>query len=277
MSDSVLGAAEAIKGIVQSVPVYQDVLQPAAKEVGEGLRQAVTIALKPLKVLVWGFDQIEAYVVQKIPIKLAEVPPDQVLTPSALVAGPAIEALRFAGSSPELAEMFAELLASSMHPGRAALAHPAFVEVIKQMLPDEARLLRHMIKLPYITALRLSSSHSELGGPDGRQATYSWAVLEELYSPIACSAACESPELVSLYLANLIRLGLLESSEVPDYPPELMGDFDVPYLRKVVEAEQAKGWFVEYRYYSIGLTGTGHRFIRACVNQEGAIHVGEQG
>ena len=31
-------AAEAVKGILEAVPIYQDALQPAAKELGKGLQ-----------------------------------------------------------------------------------------------------------------------------------------------------------------------------------------------------------------------------------------------
>ncbi len=50
--------ADAVKGLVQAVPVYQDLVQPAARELGVGIQQAVKIALVPLRVLVWGYDNI---------------------------------------------------------------------------------------------------------------------------------------------------------------------------------------------------------------------------
>lgn len=48
-------AAKAIKGVVEAVPVYQDLVQPAAKEVGKGLQtvaKLVHVALAPVSGLV---------------------------------------------------------------------------------------------------------------------------------------------------------------------------------------------------------------------------------
>lgn len=52
-------AADIVKGIVKHVPVYQDLVQPAAKEVGTALQtvaKTVHIALAPVSALVWGYD-----------------------------------------------------------------------------------------------------------------------------------------------------------------------------------------------------------------------------
>ena len=262
MADQIRDAAEAVKGIVQAVPIYQDLLQPAAKEVGEGLRQAISLALKPLKGLVWGFDQIEAYIFSGLATKLADVPAEDILSPNPLIAGPSVESLRFSGSSPELADLFASLLASSMHPDRAALAHPAFVEIVKQLLPDEARLLRRAAGLSLIRSVRFTSSHS--GVTDG-EPYFQWIVHQEYYSRVAEDAGCGAPELVSLYLANLVRLGLLEARSVSGGSNSLADEFNVPLLRDVVEAQLQKGWDVTFEYFHLQWTGTGHRFIRACL------------
>lgn len=53
--------AETIKGIVQAVPIYQDVVQPAAKEVGTALQtvaKTLHILLAPVSGLVWGYEKI---------------------------------------------------------------------------------------------------------------------------------------------------------------------------------------------------------------------------
>ncbi|WKA57149.1 hypothetical protein QWY16_11620 [Planococcus shenhongbingii] len=53
--------ADAIKGIVEAVPVYEDALQPAAQELSKGfvvLAKTVNMALAPLSGLVWGYERI---------------------------------------------------------------------------------------------------------------------------------------------------------------------------------------------------------------------------
>src|SRR5262245_21912314 len=98
-------AAEAMKGIVEAVPVYQDAVQPLAKQVGAALEtvgRAVNVALAPLRALVWGAEQIEAYIGPALIERLRNVPEERIQTPSPIVAGPALEALRFAGPDPNL-------------------------------------------------------------------------------------------------------------------------------------------------------------------------------
>ena len=54
----------------QVVPVYQDVLQPAAQELGKALQtvaKTVHVALAPVSALVWGYDQIKDFVSTKVP------------------------------------------------------------------------------------------------------------------------------------------------------------------------------------------------------------------
>ena len=139
--------AEAVRGIAEAVPVYQDALQPAAKELGRGLAtvvRAVNVALAPLSALVWGYERIADYLTNRLAEILRDVPPERIETPPASVAGPVLEATRFTAEQAELREMFARLLAAAMDSDTCRSAHPAFVEIIKQLSPDEARILQEV-------------------------------------------------------------------------------------------------------------------------------------
>lgn len=141
---TVQGVAEAIKGIVEAVPIYQDAVQPLAKEAGKALGtigEAVNAALAPLEVMIWSLDQMKAFFLEDVAEKLKGVPPERLVTPDPAVAGPAIEALRFAGGRKDLREMYANLLARAMDAETADDAHPAYVEVLRQLSAKEARLL----------------------------------------------------------------------------------------------------------------------------------------
>ena len=48
---------EAVSDLVKAVPIYQDTLQPAAKELGKALQtvaKSIHLALAPVAALVWG-------------------------------------------------------------------------------------------------------------------------------------------------------------------------------------------------------------------------------
>src|SRR5579864_922076 len=135
------GTAEAVEGVLKAVPIYQDLAQPAVREVGSALRDAIRMALAPVSLLVWGFDQIKDYLEDALAHRLKDLPPERIIPPSPIIAGPATEALRFAGHDPILREMYANLLDTEMDANRVREAHPAFVEIIRQLTPDEARIV----------------------------------------------------------------------------------------------------------------------------------------
>ena len=99
------------------------------------------VALAPVTALVWGYDKIKDFLEPAVAQRLANLRPEHIITPSPMVAGPAIEALRFAGHDPTLREMYATLLATAMDANRVRDAHPAFVEIIRQLTADEARIV----------------------------------------------------------------------------------------------------------------------------------------
>ena len=75
----------AVAEIVKAVPVYQDAVQPAAKQVGQALEvvtKAVNVALAPIKVMVWGYEKIENYLTRDGIEKLKDVPEEKITTPS---------------------------------------------------------------------------------------------------------------------------------------------------------------------------------------------------
>ncbi|MCK9776169.1 DUF4393 domain-containing protein [Pseudomonas syringae] len=203
-SSNINATIDAVTGLVKAVPVYQDVVQPAAKELGKSFQtvaRAINVALIPLKSIIWSFEKIETLFIPKVEERLKDVPPEDIITPKANVAGPALEALRYVGDEESLSDMYANLLASAMDRKTAGNAHPAFVEIIKQLTPDEARLIAYFIgevPLPLIT-VRSQNRHTH----DGVDFAENVSLFAEL-------VRVDVPNLVPSYLDNLARLGLIE-------------------------------------------------------------------
>ena len=124
---------------------FGEELRPVGREVGAVAVRATRALLKPVGGLVWGFEKVEEWIAESIAPKVAGIPPQHRVEPKLVVAGPALEAMKYCGSEPHLRELFANLLAASMDGRRAASAHPAFVEMVKQLSPGEARILRYMV------------------------------------------------------------------------------------------------------------------------------------
>ena len=55
---------DVVTSLAKAIPVYNDAIQPAAKEVGKSLAtvtKTINIALAPVSALVWGFEKIQDY------------------------------------------------------------------------------------------------------------------------------------------------------------------------------------------------------------------------
>jgi hypothetical protein len=268
ISSAAAGAAgEAAKGL--AVPVYQDAVQPAAREIGKALQtvaKTIHIALAPVAGLVWGYDRITEYLDRRLTEKLAGTPEERIVTPPSNVAGPALEALRFAGSEEDLREMYASLLATAMDSATMSAAHPAFVEAIKQLTPDEARILRHLADGQHrpIINIRADSKDGSGGVDVGRYLT----MLDE-------EAALIHPELTAGYLDNLIRLGLIEIPvgfhlARPGAYDELENHPNVKAVRQRIDDIEGQTCIIVRTL--VRFTSLGDQFIAACVRErEGEI------
>jgi hypothetical protein len=201
--------AEAVKSIVEAIPIYQDLAQPAVKELGQGLQtvaKTVNIALAPLSALIWGFDKIKAYIEPALEERFTrkQVPPERICTPDPTVAGPALEALRFSGHKESLRDLYANLLSTAMDSAVANTAHPSFVEIIRQLTPDEAKIITVLNYNSYVPLVHLCRSDPSAPGE---------VLVSRNLSLIGIQAGCQYPEFVPSYLDNLNRLGLIEISD----------------------------------------------------------------
>lgn len=202
--------AKATADVVKAVPIYQDAIQPVAKQLGTALEtvgRAVNTALVPVNGMIWGIEKIKEFVQQKVSEKLKDVPPENIIAPKPNVAVPAIEALRYSGEETQLADLYASLLATAMNKETASGAHPAFAEIIKQLTSDEAKIIKLFlapIPFPLITVgwefKNPNPAEGKVGGQD---------VLIN-FSHLGILAGCEYPDLTPSYLDNLCRLGLAE-------------------------------------------------------------------
>ena len=93
---------EAVRGAKE---IYEDTLQPAAKEVGKALEttmKTVNVAFAPLRLLIHLSDKFENEVLPSIARKIRNIPKERLIEPNLHVAGPALEALRFVMDEPDL-------------------------------------------------------------------------------------------------------------------------------------------------------------------------------
>jgi hypothetical protein len=259
MTDPIIPIGEAAKVAEALVkPVYEDLVQPTAKELGSVLGRTVRAALSPIRALVWGAEEIEGYLHSAVTKRLSGIPPEQVQNPDPAVGGPLITALRFVGEKPNLREMYANLLATAMDRKTAEQAHPAFVEILKQLTPDEAKILAYIptnLKRPVITIDSINADER------------SRRTVLRHFSAIGWLAGCEHLHLAPSYLENLCRLGLtIIPGDARYSESELYQALEgSPEVLKVKAQIESEGRQMNVTWQVLAVTNFGTQFIDSCV------------
>jgi hypothetical protein len=252
-------AIEAVTGLAKAVPVYQDLLQPSAIEIGTNLQKAIHMALAPISGMVWGYEKIEEFVKVSVARRLEQVPLERIKTPLPQIAGPTLEALKYTGHDENLREMFSKLLATAIDEKTAMTAHPSFVEIIRQLSSDEAKicklLKRSHLDSPVVNILEKTG--------DNRERIY---VLN--FSTLGYEAGCHFPKMIQRYLDNLDRLALIDvrfDRWIVDDNAYSVIEFHSDYCEIIQKlTDTGKAWRLEKGM--ILKTNFGVQFFAACVD-----------
>ena len=197
---NVKSTIDAVIGLAKAIPIYDDAIQPAAKEIGKSLAtvtKTINIVLAPISALVWGYEKISEFVQNKVAEKLKNVPEENIVTPDPAVVGPALEALRYTGNNETLSELYANLIANSMDKETIKKAHPGFVEIIKNMTSDEGLILKVLIPNFYKPIMDIKLKLKKGTGGEHN--------LINNYSNIGIEAGCKYPDLTPKYIDNLCK------------------------------------------------------------------------
>ena len=188
---------------------YEDLVQPSARSIGN------TISLFPRTLGVWlgkwekwiinGEESIRVFR-EAVKDKLKRIPEDDLTEPEPYVVIPAIQQLSYCVDSEELREMYANLLVASMNKETKWSVHPSYIDVIKQLTPDEARILNRL-PAPFLSepAVDILVKRPQMAGH--------FTIFKNI-SVIGLEAECAVEENTPVYLDNLSRLGLISINEI---------------------------------------------------------------
>ena len=249
--------------------VYHDALQPIARETGKALGtigQVVNVLLDPFRGLIWGWDKIKCFIVFKTEEKLKDVPIEDIEAPDLTIAGPLIESLRFVGDERHetLRDMYASLLASAMDKTTMDKAHPSFVHIIGQLLPDEARILHFLSvngPIPIIFP-KMETCDCMI------HEWFGYNVHKDLLDFLYC------PDKIKYYIENLERLNLVKQDYgstrggLDELYQELISDFKAGLKPQREELKKLK---IKYHVAPGILVTTefGMNFLETCVFAHG--------
>lgn len=257
-SDEFLKATGQIAG-----QVYNDGLQPAIKETGKALAlipQTINAALVPLRKWIVKSEYNFAETQKLLEQKLSQVDAEHIVTPEAYVAIPAMQAISYSMDSKELRNLYANLLARSMIDLEKDKVHPAFIEVIKQLTPNEAKfidLIKDKFELPLIDVLRYT--HGSSFEIDLRNFSL---ILENMYDNDA-----DHIKYSEMFINNLCRLKIID---IPSWTRmtgnSIYQDLESHHIvTKLLKEKLVNGQYREIYRKKFDITAFGREFINVCV------------
>ena len=185
---------------------YKDLVRPSAKPLGE------ILALFPrtLRVVFNGWErwlnnkeESLTLTAQAIEEKVKQIPEEKIVEPESYVAIPAIQQLCYCQNSDTLRDLYANLLISSMNVDRKWQVHPSFVDIIKQLNPDEAKYLKSLSPTTVLIYPLLDVDFSMNGANEG-----GFPIITN-FTDFNLSVL-EYPENICSYIDNLVRLNIIE-------------------------------------------------------------------
>lgn len=199
----------------------------------------------------------------KIMAECAKIPKDMAKEPKMSIVGPALDASRFYIDEEVLREMFAKLIANSMNIEKNKFVQSAFVEIIKQMSPLDATILKTFANNKQQPIAQVIDYRTEKNQKEHN--TYI-ILLNLLYfmPDIICST---KPEIVAnaVSINNLSRLGLIEytisEGGVQFNDKELYANLD-NFVEQNIKSEVH---FASIIRGIVHTTDFGDNFIRACL------------
>lgn len=263
-TNKVKDTIEAVTGLVEAVPVYEDLAQPAAKELGKTLltgAKLINMALSPISAMVWGYDQVRDFIIPKLEEKLKKVPEENIITPDPIIAVPTIEALRYTASNETLRELYANLLANSMNSETKISTHPSFVEIIKQLTSDEAKILKYIYdcKLSSDGVIQLISINDD----------NTYHIVLDVFTDLPFLANCDNTDMVQPYFENLTRLKLINydfnhTRSNKNVYDRLENHFEIQKLIQTLKDEDATT-HTKFKRGVLTTTLFGDHFLKSCL------------
>lgn len=251
---------------------YDDLVHPAAAPIGK------VAGFVPRTIYVWlrGWERWiingEESVKRTIEIvgeRADEIPEEHLVEPPTHVAVPAIQQLGYCYDSDSLREMYANLLLSSMDDRSAEYVHPSFVQILKEISPDEAKLLGTLVGKDSDEHVTIPLLDLRIV-PTDQPVPYRWE--EIVYGYNECGVGiCEHPDQSLVYLGNLERLGILKRCDT--YTEDIKEKLKMFEMSEAICIAKEKhpleeGSKYDFQRWSYQVTDFGVNFIRTCVREE---------
>ena len=162
------------------------------------------------------------------------------------MAGQALLQLTFCADEQHLRELYANLLATAMDKTTAGKVHPGFVDIIRQLSPDEVLLLEHLRRQD---GWALSDTYSE--------SRFTGEEISDAFRSTCTAAGICNPGQTEAYLDNLLRLRILREIQWTEGGEVTLEPSNSWRLREGTARMESRR--------AVEISELGERFIAACV------------
>ncbi|WP_217588771.1 DUF4393 domain-containing protein [Lentibacillus saliphilus] len=192
---------------------------------------------------------------ESIAQKIASIPEEKLQEPPLSLVGPALEASKYYIEEETLREMFSNLIASSMNSSQSNLVHTSYVDIIRQLSPHDAHILKEFKKM----SLSVNAPHPIMSmvihsEGEGTKTIFPMIALFEENIDFFNNAPS---------INNLERLGIIKTS----FTTYLHDDNEYNFIRDhhAVKSVLEKNKHMTLKKGSFVLTNFGENFISICV------------
>ena len=252
-------AAEIVKqvGDMTKEPI-SNLAGPMTKTLGQRLSDIFDLIYTPIEALkIYKDHKIEQFK-SKLSEEIDKIPDDKRISPPLNIVGPALEASRFYVDNEMLRDMFAKLVARSMHRDISAMTHSSFVEIIKQLSPFDAEIISYFKQEKLTTLVDYVMLLPDQNNKPSRIPLISNIVLG--------TGKSDNVFEISNSITNLIRLGLIEKDKehaLGDY-----GEYRADDVLKQVKGDMSgfiDNSMIDFNRAIAFPTTYGKFFVAACV------------
>lgn len=183
--------------------IYGDLAKPGVSQVGKALSTVLGLGntvLWPIQLLNERARLALDVNLERYREKIAQIPDEEISPVPPEVGVPIAEKLSYV-SDPDLRELYINLLAKASSTATQSQAHPSFVNVLNNLSPDEAQLVRQFQQqggaIPFISAKFLNPMKNH------------WIQLVDVHISFKPETKIEFPANLPAYVSNLEGLGLI--------------------------------------------------------------------
>lgn len=184
---------------------YDDLIHPVLQPTGEVLGflpRSLRCLLQGWEKWIINGEESIRLTSETIKKKIEAIPEERLTEPEPYVVVPAIQQLGYSHSSEELRELYANLIVSSMDIDKKEFVHPAFVDILKKLTPDEARIIEYLKNQNYIHYIDIRGYSPDKGA----------VVIQDHLTTLHQTIHLDFPNNELAYLQNLVAIGLLQDN-----------------------------------------------------------------